>query len=429
MTFQETLDFLYSQLPVFFKEGASAYKKDLSRTIQLLEHLGNPHYHLRFVHVAGTNGKGSSSHMLASILQEAGYKTGLYTSPHLKHFGERIKINGEYISEIFVIDFVKDITHLLPQIQPSFFELTVAMAFQYFHEKKVDVVVVEAGLGGRLDSTNVIQPVACLITNISYDHMDILGNTLKEIAFEKAGIIKPSTPIVVSERQTIAEEVFMEVAAANKAPLVYASDHVTVQSTGFETTKMLYSLQEKEKRWSALESGLAGHYQLKNIAGVWVTAQVLSKNGFSITEENRINGIRNVLANTGFKGRWQVIGQDPLTVCDIAHNEAGITELTQHLSALSIDTLHIVLGMVRDKDIDKVLSILPKNARYYFSQSMSQRALPAEELQHLAHTKGLWGDFYVNVNHALDAARYTANSSDFILVCGSAFLVAEVSEV
>jgi dihydrofolate synthase/folylpolyglutamate synthase len=429
MTYQETLDFLYTQLPVFHRIGAAAYKKDLTRTEQLLEHLGNPHYTLNCVHVAGTNGKGSSSHFLASILQEAGYKTGLYTSPHLKHFGERICIDGAFIEEEFVIQFVKNVEPLFKKIFPSFFELTVAMAFQYFHEKKVDIVVVETGLGGRLDSTNVIQPIASLITNISYDHVDILGTSLKEIAFEKAGIIKPNTPIVISERQSESEEVFREVAAANRAPIVFASDHVSVEKVGVESNKMLCSLTDDDRSPNSLISGLVGQYQLKNIAGVWIFAHVLNKNGISLSDENIKKGVANVILNTGLKGRWQVIGERPLTVCDIAHNEAGISALLEHISSLSFDQLHIVLGMVRDKDISKVLPLLPKNAWYYFTQSQSPRALPAEELQHLAQTYQLEGGFYLTVNQAIASAQQKAKPEDFVLVCGSAFVIAEVEEV
>ena len=428
MTFQETLDFLYHQLPVFHREGASAYKKDLTRTLQLLEHLGNPHLKLKFVHVAGTNGKGSSSHMLASVLQEAGYAVGLYTSPHLKHFGERIRVNGQMIEEEFVVKFVQEMSPLFSTIFPSFFELTVAMAFQYFYEKKVEIVVTEAGLGGRLDSTNVILPEACLITNISYDHMDILGSTLKEIALEKAGIIKPYVPVVVSERQAETADVFVEMAAASKAPLVFASDHVQASKTGFKGPKMKVSLQHHETSLDLL-SGLTGGYQLKNIAGVWSLCQVLIGKGFSIADKQLKEGISKVIENTGLKGRWQVIEDEPLIVCDIAHNEGGMKALMEHLQTFSYAQLHIVLGMVRDKDIQKVLALLPKKCTFYFSQSTSPRALPAEELQHLAEKLGLKGDFYPEANMALSAARSTADKDDLILVCGSAFLIAEIEEV
>lgn len=428
MTFQETLDFLYHQLPVFHREGASAYKKDLTRTLQLLEHLGNPHLKLKFVHVAGTNGKGSSSHMLASVLQEAGYTTGLYTSPHLKHFGERIRVNGQMIEEDFVVEFVEEIKPVLDTILPSFFELTVAMAFQYFHEKKVDIVVAEAGLGGRLDSTNVVLPEVCLITNISYDHMDILGSTLKEIALEKAGIIKAEVPVVISERQAETEDVFVEIAAANKAPIIFSSDHVTATKTGYKGPKMKLRLKHQEANIDLL-SGLSGGYQLKNIAGVWSTCQVLIGKGFAISEKHIKDGISKVTENTGLKGRWQVIEEEPLIVCDIAHNEGGVKALIEHLQTFSYAQLHLVLGMVRDKDIQKVLSLLPKKCIYYFSQSISPRALPAEELQHLAEKHGLKGEFYPEVNIALRAARKAADKDDMILVCGSAFLIAEVNEV
>ena len=429
MTYQETLDFLYNQLPVFHRIGAVAYKKDLTRTEQLLEHLGNPHHSLKCIHVAGTNGKGSSSHFLASILKEAGYKTGLYTSPHLKHFGERICINGEFIDEEFVIRFVKEISPLFTVIFPSFFELTVAMAFQYFKEKKVDIVVMETGLGGRLDSTNVILPIASLITNISYDHMDILGASLKEIAFEKAGIIKPFTTIVISERQKVSEEVFQEVAAGQRAPIVFASDHVQVQQTGYDGNKMSGVLVNKNGNIHSLVSGLVGQYQLKNIAGVWILSQVLRENGLALSDDILLKGIEKVTENTGLKGRWQTIHSHPRTICDIAHNEAGISALLEHVNSLTFGQLHVVLGMVRDKDISKVLALLPKSAHYYFTQSQSPRALPAEELLHMAKNIGLEGNFYITVNQAIAQAHQVAQENDFVLVCGSAFVIAEVEEV
>lgn len=428
MTFQETLDFLYKQLPVFHRDGASAYKKDLTRTIELLEFLGNPHHRFKSIHVAGTNGKGSSSHLLASILQESGYKTGLYTSPHIKHFGERIKINGAFIAEEFVIEFVKNISPLLVKIEPSFFELTVAMAFQYFAENKVDIVVVETGLGGRLDSTNVISPLACLITNISYDHADLLGNTLGEISREKAGIIKEKVPVVISERQNEVENVFIETARNMSAGISFASDNTIVSKEGYSKDKMLIKVTEADRIYE-LESGLSGEYQIKNIAGVLNVIKILQNQDFKITAENIERGISNIITNTGLKGRWQKISDNPLIICDIAHNEAGIAEVLNSINELEVSNLHIVMGMVKDKDIAKVLAILPKQALYYFTQAHTPRALSAEDLRVKALDYNLQGEEFENVNLAIENAKSKASSDDLIVVCGSTFLIAEVEGV
>lgn len=428
MTFQETLDFLYEQLPVFHKIGSSAYKKDLTRTLALLEHLGHPQKHLRCIHIAGTNGKGSTSHLLASILQEAGYKTGLYTSPHIKDFGERIKINGQYIEEDYVIRFVENIRELLPTIQPSFFELTVALAFRYFADQKVDVAVIETGLGGRLDSTNVIHPLLSLITNISFDHMDLLGNTLEQIAFEKAGIIKQQVPVVISERQAEVENVFLERAKAADAPLYFASDLFQVEQTGLEHNKMQCIVSFKNESYE-IESELIGGYQVKNIQGVLMATTLLQDLGLQLPSKAIHAGIRQTLLNTGLKGRWQVIGRSPLTICDIAHNEAGIRMVLENLKHTHPSKLHFVLGMVKEKDVSKVLQLLPKDSHYYFTQAAIARALPKEALQAKATTEGLKGDLFEQVNDALKKARQNAGISDTIIVCGSAFLVAEVSEV
>jgi len=429
MTFQETLDFLYAQLPVFHRVGASAYKKDLTRTLALLDHLGNPHHAFKTIHIAGTNGKGSSSHMLASILQEAGYKTGLYTSPHIKDFGERIKINGQFIDEQFVIDFVEKIKHLLPEIEPSFFELTVAMSFKYFAENKVEIAVIETGLGGRLDSTNVITPIVSLITNISYDHMDLLGDTLPKIAFEKAGIIKPAIPVVISERQVEVEQVFIQKATECNSTLTFASDHLKVEKIGYQNGKMLCKVLSGSNSSFEITSGLVGNYQLKNLGGVLQTVEVLKSNGTTIPEIAVKKGIELVLENTGLKGRWQTIGQKPLTVCDIAHNEAGIKTLLETVQSFNPDQLHVVFGVVKDKDLNKVLSILPKSAFYYFSNAHSPRALCVQELKEKALEFGLVGNTFDDVNVAIAETRSSANAEDLVLVCGSNFLVAEVEGV
>lgn len=429
MNFKETLDFLYAQLPVFHRVGASAYKKDLTRTLALLDYLENPHQAFESIHVAGTNGKGSSSHILASILQESGFKTGLYTSPHIKDFGERIKINGRFIDETFVVQFVERIKHLLPEIEPSFFELTVAMSFQYFAENKVDIAVIETGLGGRLDSTNVISPIVSLITNISYDHMDLLGDTLPKIAFEKAGIIKPKVPVVISERQSEVEQVFIQKASETNSALTFASDHYTVEKIGYQNGKMLCKVDFENGTGFEITSGLIGNYQLKNLGGILQTLDVLKSNGTNIPESAIKKGIENVLENTGLKGRWQTIGQHPLTICDIAHNEAGIQTLLETVQSFQPTHLHVVFGVVKDKDLDKVLSILPKKASYYFSNAHSPRALAVLELKEKAQQFGLIGEAFDDVNVAIASARTAANPEDLVLVCGSNFLVAEVENV
>jgi len=429
MTFKETLDFLYIQLPVFHQIGASAYKKDLTRTIALLEHLGNPHHHFKCIHIAGTNGKGSSSQMLASILQEAGYKTGLYTSPHIKHFGERIKIDGHFIDEAFVVQFVQDIKHLLPQIEPSFFELTVAMAFKYFAENNIDIAVVETGLGGRLDATNVITPLVSLITNISYDHMDLLGDTLPEIATEKAGIIKYLVPIVISERQDEVVPVFVTTALENESPISFASDFFQVKKKGYRLGKMRCRVNQSNGDKFEITSSLIGNYQLKNLAGVLKTVEELKKYGLDISNKAIQNGIENVLENTGLKGRWQTISTHPLVVCDIAHNEAGIQLVLETAQSFKPTRLQIVIGMVKDKDANKVLKLLPKEATYYFTNAHIPRALPATELYEKALQYGLIGEAFDNVNNALAQAKSQASVTDLILVCGSNFLIAEVNEV
>lgn len=428
MTFQETLDFLYSQLPVFHREGASAYKKDLSRTIAILDFLGNPQKGFKSIHIAGTNGKGSSSHFLASILQEAGYVTGLYTSPHIKHFGERIKINGIFIEEDYVINFVEQISHLFKEIKPSFFELTVAMAFQYFAEKKVDIAVIETGLGGRLDSTNVITPVLSLITNISFDHADLLGDTLDKIALEKAGIIKEEIPVVISERQPEVQEVFLTKAREMKSDILFASDKYKAEKVGIEKGKLCFQIESNSQK-KIYRSGLTGNYQLKNIQGVLAAVDKLKETDFSIENLAVEIGISQVIENTGLKGRWQIINDKPLIVCDIAHNEGGIREVLETVNSLGFQDLHLIIGMVKDKDQKKVLTLLPNEAKYYFTQAHLPRALPATELHEKALEHKLYGEVFENVNEAIYAAKMNASEESLILVFGSTFVIAEVDNI
>jgi len=424
MTYPETLTYLYQNLPMFQRIGASAYKTDLTNTIALCEALGNPQHKFKSIHIAGTNGKGSSSHMLASVLQVAGYRTGLYTSPHLKEFTERIRINGQEVDPEFVVGFVERIKPLIEEIQPSFFEITVLMAFEYFASKQVDVAVIEVGLGGRLDSTNVITPVLSLITNISWDHMDLLGDTLEKIASEKAGIIKPGVPVVISERQDEVENVFALKAGECHSSITFASDqfNVTRDANGFY-------LVNHANRQQVVKLDLKGRYQTKNIAGVLASVDELRKIGFEISDENVAKGLRDVMSRTGLRGRWQTIGQNPLIICDTGHNEGGIREIVQQIAETNYRHLHMVIGMVKDKDVSKVLSLLPTDATYYFCQASIPRAMPADELRSKAESVGLKGDVFKNVNDAIKAAKENSLPDDFIFIGGSTFVVAEVENL
>jgi dihydrofolate synthase/folylpolyglutamate synthase len=422
--YQEAVNFLYANLPVFQRVGSSAYKKDITNTIRLCDALGNPQNKFKSIHIAGTNGKGSTSHMIASVLQEAGYKAGLYTSPHLKSFTERIRINGEEVSQKFVIGFVNRIQDLIDEIQPSFFEITVAMAFDYFAQQSIDVAVVEVGLGGRLDSTNVITPLLSLITNIGWDHKDILGNTLHEIASEKAGIIKPTIPVVISERSADVEEVFVKKASEECAPLFFASDEFTA---GFERDQLI--VLKQGETYLEVELPLKGGYQTKNIVGVIKAIELLSRSHFEISQEQLIRGLENVLVNTHLKGRWQKLGDNPLIICDTGHNVDGMKQVVQQINTIAYKKLHVVLGVVKDKDISDVLGVLPKRADYYFCQAKLPRALDAKELADKASTFGLHGPVIPDVNEAKKAALANASPADFIFIGGSTFVVAELDEL
>ena len=366
MNYQETLNWLFAQLPMYQREGQAAYKANLDNTLQLDEYFRHPHKNFKTIHVAGTNGKGSVSHMLASILQQAGYKTGLYTSPHLKDFRERIKINGEMVSEQYVIDFVRHHADLFSRVKPSFFEMTVAMAFKYFADSQVDIAVIEVGLGGRLDSTNIITPLASVITNISFDHMALLGNTLEKIASEKAGIIKPGIPVVIGTRDKTYDFVFEQKAQTCETPIEFASDNWTT------TINIDGSFQLTRKNgwhFDHLTSELKGLYQRKNIPTVLETIPVLQQAGLKISDQQVRQGIERVVTNTGLFGRWQTLSNQPLTICDTGHNIDGLTEITQQLKQCRYRKLHFVIGMVSDKDIDSVLHILPQDAAYYFCKA------------------------------------------------------------
>ncbi len=429
MTYQQTIDYLYSQLPMFSRIGAAAYKKDLHNTLQLCNATGNPHTKFKSIHVAGTNGKGSTSHMLAAILQKAGYKTGLYTSPHLKDFRERIKINGEMITEDFVVDFVERTKDISEQVQPSFFELTVVMAFEYFAQQQVDIAVIETGLGGRLDSTNVITPLLSIITNIGYDHMNLLGSTLPEIAFEKAGIIKPNVPVVIGEYNAETKTVFEKKAAACNAPIHFVQHEYKASNIianldllQCDVTNTTHNITE------TFQLDLNGLYQTKNLCTVLCAEGILMQQDFTISNEDEKYALAHVKKLTGLHGRWDVIEKNPAVILDVAHNEDGIKQVLNHLSLIGSKdvNLHFVLGMVKDKDIEKVLSVLPASANYYFTQAHIPRALAAAELQQKAALHNLNGNTYDDVNKAVAAAKKNVAKEDIIIVCGSVFLVGEV---
>lgn len=427
MTYSQTLDFLYSQLPAYHRIGKAAYKNDLINTTFLDDYLGRPHLRFPSVHIAGTNGKGSVSHMLASVFQEAGYKTGLYTSPHLRDFRERIRINGRMISENEVILFVQDHKSVIESIRPSFFEMTVAMAFNYFAANSVEVAVVEVGLGGRLDSTNIIIPVLSLITNIGHDHMDLLGDTLEKIAIEKAGIIKKSIPALISETQAETEQVFRRIAQEQGSEVLFAD---SLYECGFHKTSgrdegRPYSLTEKKSGQTFKGiSVLQGDYQQKNIQAVYAACSILKKI-FKLSTDHINSGIRNVIINTGLEGRWQVIGASPLTICDTGHNKEGLEYVIEQLMKMKSSELHIIVGFVNDKDLNSVLPLFPKDAIYYYTKASVPRALDEKKLEAEAAKFGLEGASYANVCLALTAARNRAGKDDIIFVGGSTFVVAD----
>jgi dihydrofolate synthase/folylpolyglutamate synthase len=430
MNYQETLDYLYQSLPMFHRIGAAAIKPNLDNTLALCRHLDDPQHLFRSIHVAGTNGKGSTSHLLAAVLQSAGYRTGLYTSPHLKSFTERIRINGEEIAPDAVVDFVGRHKGFLEHLQPSFFEVTVGMAFDYFVQQQVDIAVVEVGLGGRLDSTNVITPKLSLITNISFDHQALLGNTLPEIAGEKAGIIKPGVPVVVSERQAEVEEVFVRKAALKQADLSFASDRYRVLSRGVHDGRLLVDVwRDGQLYLAALECQLTGGYQLKNLAGVLAAVDALNKLGYSIGEAAIREGIGRVSTLTGLKGRWQTLSTHPLVVCDTGHNEDGIRAVVEQIRSVPHRKLYMVFGVVNDKDLGKILPLLPTQAYYYFCQPHIPRALLAHTLHEEAGKYGLKGEVVPEVNQAIAQAKAQAHSDDLIFIGGSTFVVAEVEEL
>lgn len=418
---------MYAQLPMFTRIGAAALKPDLTNTLALCDALGNPHKKFKTIHIAGTNGKGSSSHMLASVLQAAGYKTGLHTSPHLKDFRERTRVNGQMMSETFVIDFVAANKTLFETIKPSFFEMTVAMCFDYFAKQQVDIAVIETGLGGRLDSTNIILPQLSVITNIGWDHTDLLGDTLAKIAFEKAGIIKSNTPVVIGESDEETARVFINKAKDENAPIVFADAQLQLQNFDNKGDVAVFDVwQNNQPLFSGVECDLTGIYQKKNIATVLTALIQLQKQGWNITEQQIRQGLRTVKDSTGLMGRWQKLSDNPITYADTGHNLNGIQEVLKQISLTPHNQLHIVWGMVKDKDITKVLGLLPQTALYYFCNAQLPRALPAAEMQQQATAFGLQGNHYPTVAEALKAAQAAAQQGDLVFVGGSTFVVAEV---
>ncbi len=427
MTYDQTIEYLYKHLPMFSRIGAAAYKKDIHNTIKLCAALNNPQHKFKCIHIAGTNGKGSCSHMLAAVFQEAGYKTGLYTSPHIKDFGERIRINGKMINRDFVVDFVERTRKISDELMPSFFELTVGMAFEYFATETVDIAIIETGLGGRLDSTNIISPVLSVITNIGYDHMNLLGNTLPEIAFEKAGIIKENTPVIIGEYLPETRDVFVK-----KAKEVHAEIHFTrekfmtisTESTGSNLMCHIQDIEKNEIRDYSID--LPGLYQTKNVCTVLHAIDELNKIGFTIPEPIIKRGLENVKKLTGFSGRWEIIQTEPTVILDVAHNEDGIKQVLKQLQTnYPASHFHFVLGFVNDKDISKIISLLPKDASYYFTNAHIPRALPFKELMQQAASHHLIGKGFDHVNTAITQAKLHAKNNDVIMVCGSFFLIAE----
>ncbi len=430
MTYKETLDYLFAQLPMFHRIGAPAYKPDLNNTVAICNLLENPENFFRSVHVAGTNGKGSTSHMLASILQEKGLKTGLYTSPHLIDFRERIRINGIMIPEEKVISFVEKYKEDFEKIRPSFFEMTVGLSFDHFREEKVDVAIIEVGLGGRLDSTNIITPLLSVITNISFDHMEFLGDTLEKIAKEKAGIIKPGVPVVIGENQEETRHVFIEKAREEQSKIVFADGEFTaVTTTAWEagSGKMIVDIFRNKTLYLAnLESPLGGNYQKKNIVTVCAACEMLVSHFGGISPETIGKGILHVIENTGLAGRWQILSRVPLTICDTGHNEAGLREVLDQISNTPHENLHFVFGLVNDKEIENILRMLPKGVTYYFCKADIPRGLDANELRMQAQRFGLKGEAFDSVKKALKAAQQHAGVNDLVFIGGSTFVVAEV---
>lgn len=428
MDYPQTLEYLFARLPLFSRIGAAAYKADLTNIQTLCNQLGNPEKMFKSIHVAGTNGKGSTSHMLASILQKAGYKTGLYTSPHLHDFRERIRINGRMIPEKNVVWFTEYIRESIELVEPSFFEITVAMAFDWFARENIEIAIIETGLGGRLDSTNIIVPQVSVITNISYDHMDLLGETLQKIAYEKAGIIKPGVPVVIGEEQEETKSIFTQVAREKRSPIYFASRKRFAGEWKIEGQYLQVQLTEvhnNNKKNFLLD--LPGLYQLKNIVTVAEVISLLNQRGFLITDIAMQQGLKQVKSLTGLHGRWEILHENPAIVSDVGHNEDGMKAIANQLENTSHEELHIIFGIVKDKAVEKILRHLPATANYYFTRAQIPRALPESELAAIGMSMGLKGRSFPTVKQALEAAILNANPKDLILICGSVFLAGEIN--
>lgn len=430
MTYEQTIGYLYEQLPMYSRIGPAAYKANLNNITSICEVLGNPQQRFKSIHVAGTNGKGSTCHMLAAVLQSAGYKTGLTTSPHLYDFRDRIKVNGEMIGQAFVIDFVERTKVLCAEIEPSFFELSVAMAFEYFAKQEVDIAVIETGLGGRLDSTNIISPLLSVITNIGYDHTQILGDSLEKIAEEKAGIIKKNTPIVIGEALPQTLPVFINKANDMQAEIHLAGELFMVQYIEPFGSLLLCNIKNTASGIvEKLRLDASGLYQAKNACTVLCCIEELKKLNFDIPEAAMHKGLENIKPLTGLAGRWDIVQNQPTVILDVGHNEDGIRQAIQQLQTnYSQSTFHFVLGFVNDKDISKILSLFPKDAHYYFTNAHIPRALAHEELKKMAHKSGLKGESFDNVNEAIENAKTNAGKNGVVLVCGSFFIVAEAGQ-
>jgi dihydrofolate synthase / folylpolyglutamate synthase len=428
MTYKETLDFLYSQLPAYHRIGKAAYKNNLDNTNALDNFFGHPHQNYKTIHVAGTNGKGSVSHIIASVLQEAGYSTGLYTSPHLKDFRERIKINGEMIPEYEVVSFVSDQNKILESVQPSFFEMSVAMAFSYFAKMKVDIAVVEVGLGGRLDSTNIITPMISVITNIGHDHMDLLGNSLEKVAAEKAGVIKKGVPVIIGETKRETEGVFIS-SANNSGSDIYFADQnykCLLHPVAEDYSRRGFLVNELKGTKSFSGSiPLVGDYQQANLKTVFQVFECLEA-GLNISEKNLIDGIADVVKNTGLQGRWQILGRNPLVICDTGHNLEGLEYVIKQVLQIPVSKCHMVLGFVSDKDLSSVLPLFPSDSEYYFTKASVPRAMDEKKLMSEALKYGLHGTSYSSVNEAFSSALKMADQTDLVFIGGSTFVVAEV---
>lgn len=427
MNYNETLNWMFNKLPMYQRIGASAYKADLNTTIEIINYLDNPQHSFKSIHIAGTNGKGSTSHSLASVFQEAGYKTGLYTSPHLRDFRERIRINGEMIPENEVVEFIEKHKNKLEELELSFFEMTVAMAFDYFRKEKVDIAIIEVGMGGRLDSTNVINPELCVITNISLDHVKFLGENEGQIAVEKAGIIKPETAVVIGETQEGSKDVFIETAKEKNSHIFFADKIMECKKDNtYSIEYQKFDIYKNNELYlKDLKYPLLGNYQKKNLATVICALDIL-KDSFKIEETHIVNGLANVVKNTSLMGRWQVINRNPLAIADTGHNVAGINEVNRQLAETKYNKLHFVLSVVNDKDIDGILQLLPKEAEYYFCKADIPRGLSADILAEKAINCGLQGKVYESVRQAYSTALGNAQEGDLVFVGGSNFTVAEV---